>query len=479
MSLGYQVDLIDAAKSIVHLKDQLKELYSEVDKINVKISENSTVVRTGRSETKCIIDPFSKLPECHEIPSYYNPNSKRLSEYESALKRTQQKIEQTKQEITMSLGKYPELLLDRQTGFWSKDEIWEEQPWISRVSKMIPGSDKVKHFLKDSKTTMEDNVIKTINSLCMVPSLQVKTQYDKDRTVYYTDTKEALPYEYSQCHLRLSAETPKRSEKIKLLEKLLIEKRENDNPVIETRITRLCDEETPYTMNQLLNFQSARESVLEDFQRPYLNFAVINSCSQKSKESEEFYHKWSALGVGMGCLLGSVALGFSGVGAPLIGVLGAACSGIDLAIAVDNFNYYEDNFLKVSRCANAQIQSCDMSSYEQAIESYNSSINDIYYASGGAVLGEIVLPFTFSKIGQLRKIKELSKYVAENLPHLPSDVAQVFNEELSRINKLKGKEKIEALSALRDDLEEIRSLQKSLSKQGRNISEVLSSCPIK
>jgi hypothetical protein len=479
LSLGYQLDLIDGAKNVEKLKRELIVHKKKIEKIEAKISKNNKAVHTGKSKTKCVTDQFTKLVECHDFPIYYNPKAKALSANYRELKNTLSKMELTKKEIILGLGMFPELLHDRKTGFWSKDEIWEEQPWILKVSKMIPGSADVKNFLKDSKTTMEDNVIKTIHSLCMVPKHQPKTHYNKQQTVHYKDSGKALPQKYNQCHLRLNAEKPLRVEKIKLLEKLLMDRRNSHDSAIKTRIARLCEEETPYTLNQLLNFKSARESVLNEFKQPYLKFNAINKCSQKSKESEEFYRKWSALGVGMGCLVGSVALGFSGVGAPLIGAIGAACTGVDIAVAVDNMSYHEDNFLKVSRCTNTHMQSCGMSAYKQAVKNYNNAINDIYYAVGGAVLGDIAIPYAFSKVGQLRRIKEMAKYVEENVQHLPADVATTFNHELAKLNNLKGKEKVKALVNLKADLEDFRYLQDDLLKQGRNINEVLKSCFIK
>lgn len=449
-SFGYQLDLVDAANEIV----QVRKAYRKIAKI----------------EHHCKYFNFKQRDALRK----WQRECKNIGFGKQSFNRRKAKI---KGQLMNLLGRYPELLHDRTEGFSAKSEPWEGQPWISRVAKMVPGASKINKFLRNSQATMEDNVIKTIHSLCMTPKMVPKADYVIG-TLNYKNTSTPWPKEYRDCYSKLRAKGNKERKRIELLYRLVEEEKISGDETLRTRIKRICKDETAYNLHQLIGFKSARDSVLRDFKnQEYLRLDQINSCVKTEKETEEFYRQWMALGVGVSCLVGSGLLAWTGFGAAFIGVTGTVCTGVDIAIAVNNYYHYEDNWLKTSRCT--QAQHCNMDSYEQAVASYNNALNEIYYAVGGAVITDLIIPGAVNLRDQFRKIKELGKAIEEGIKHLPQHASHRFNHAMERINKLNGKAKLKEMIKLKEDLDEFNRISAQLTKRGRSISSEMRNCFIK
>ena len=143
-SIGFQIDLIDAAKRI-------KELIP-VHNANSALEYDRAYAMENNCEGGLVV---SKDP-MYATNKIVHPHNAR-------------KAKMAKDEIYKLIGKFPMLLHDRKTDFLGNNEVWEDQPWINLVANMKPGQERLESFLKESEVLMEDATIKTIQSLCMNP----------------------------------------------------------------------------------------------------------------------------------------------------------------------------------------------------------------------------------------------------------------------------------------------------------------------
>jgi len=362
MSFGFKIDLISAAK-------KAKELISKYK----YFMEESNCRAAG-------LDPTTGL--AINICDYRDkPQADKISI-----------------EIKKVVGKYPSLLLDRKTGFWSSDKIWEDQPWIDRVASFKPEGKEVTDFVRMADKKMKKKVVDTIHSLCMTPQ------------------EEQLK--------RISSPDKKLSIKA-------------------------------FKSHELISIKSTVDELLKEYPDRVFKFKDIHACMSELKSSEENYRSWKVLGTGIGCGVLAGALAYSGIGAPLIGPLAGSCAIADVAMAVDNYQYFEETYNKVESCHKSG--TCSMSTYEEVVQKYNSAVDDVYYSVGSIVLdGGMAIGGTYLR--KLKSLKENAKFFEEELKSLPIDLSSNVSSQLEQIHKLPFNRRVDAFEQLSSKIKEVKKI---------------------
>ena len=137
MSFGFKIDIINAAKDLKELISKYKYYMAEA-----KCRTSGIDLTTGNAITFCV-------------------------------SRDKAKANKISSKIKSKLQKYPSLLLDRKTGFWSSDKIWEDQPWIDKVASFKPEGNEITNFIHLADKKMKKKILDTIHSFCMTPQEEI------------------------------------------------------------------------------------------------------------------------------------------------------------------------------------------------------------------------------------------------------------------------------------------------------------------
>jgi hypothetical protein len=359
MSLGFRNDIISAARELKKLIKDYNYFIQEA-----KCKTYNVDLSSGIPETICF------------------PRDKAQANYLSRI-------------IKKKLQKYPSLLLDRKTGFWSSDKVWEDQPWIDKVANLKPEGKEIIDFILLANEKMNKKVIDTIHRLCMTP------QEEKSK--------------------RLNS--PDRELNVKA-----------------------------FKSHELVSISPTVDELLREFPNKVFKFKEIKRCINEQRSSDESWRQWKVLGTGVGCGILSGAIIYSGVGIPLIGSVVGACTIADIGIAIDNYNYFEESYTKVEGCSKAGV--CSVNLYDDTIKSYNNSLNDIYYSFGAMVVGEAAGIF----LNKINKLKNNIKAFEKGLKSVPPEVAQRFGADLERVRNLPKANSLQEMEHLIVDFREIRNL---------------------
>ena len=370
-------------------------------------------------------------------------------------------IENLESEINNLLGTSPFLLLDRESEiclFNCSGKMFENQPWIERVSRMTPGSselmDTIKYFIHKTSTSLR----KTVHSLCQVYSDEGRHNSRLQNT-YLSRTLRFLNPNQA-CRNAVSSQSTSDPSILYLQRKIASystldsEEKENINKLAMGQ----CESEKPFGWPELYAMDDVVDEVTSRF-----GFSRFSECFRGRVESFSNFSSNISMAVGLGCL----------ASAGVMGPFAIACGAFDVGLIHGAYRSARSHHNQISSCQSAP-RVCSQRSVKSALRAYQSSRTDLILSILGEGAGAAIE--LTARATRVNRALELTNEIERHYAHLPYQSMQKINQKLDQVKNLPYSEKQARLNDLLEDAKEIRELQDNLLREYGNRAHLKYPC---
>jgi len=374
----------------------------------------------------------------------------------------QRKIKDAEEQITGKMATYSFLTFDRDGSYWGENNIWDKQPWISKVAAMKPGSDKMLNLMKSFVARTSSDLKDTLHRLCQVPGQEILglspiAQSFKDKKLGPIGIAKPSSKDLSLC-IAAVTESKVNTEIVGFIKQGIKQyrSRKNKNTKIDPNLEQLLNsqcspKDDAFSVGELVKMTGVTKEVL----KAYPEYKRLGQCLEGVTEDSANFYSNFGMAVGLGCL-GS---------AFIFPPFALACGAADIALMKHNHSLELAATQKVIACRQAG-EVCNNKMLQGSLDRLHTATTDLLLSVGGEVAGGVLSlgTKTFRAMKNSRKIIENMANLESEFVHLSqarrgkieNKIREIKNSNMSKDHKLK------MIKDLIDEVNDVRATQKQL-----------------